>query len=93
VKVALVVGAIVVVPLVGGVLLYRGCSGGTNGDRCEDGMACKPGLLCVGKKCAATCTSNADCPSGFRCWPFEVRDKTFGGKQTPIGPTKACIRH
>lgn len=91
-KVTLLISAIVLVPLVGGVVLYRACSGGQTGDACADGMDCKPGSLCVSKRCAATCDSNADCPKGFRCSPFDVRGKMFGDKQTPIGASKACVR-
>ena len=91
-KAALIIGAIVVIPLVGGVVLFRACSGGETGTACNDGMDCKPGHLCVSKRCAATCSSDTECPRGFHCASFEVRGKMFGDKQTPIGASKACVR-
>jgi hypothetical protein len=98
-KQILVIGSVISVPLIGGVLLYRALAGGITGDVCNDRL-CKPGHVCVElpgrqrdrvKQCAATCESHAECPRGFRCMRFVVRDDTFGGTSQPVGASKACL--
>jgi hypothetical protein len=70
--VGLVTLAVVVGGILGGVYLYRRSAGGDIGAKCEDNFSCKPGGICISKRCQQGCKKDDDCPAGWSCRNADV---------------------
>jgi hypothetical protein len=71
-----VVGLVTLVAVIGavlgGVFLYRRSAGSEIGGKCTENFDCKPGGICIGKRCRQGCKADEDCPGGWSCRNTDV---------------------
>jgi hypothetical protein len=78
---------------------YRAGFGSEVGGKCEDLTGCKPGGVCISKRCYQGCKVDGDCRAGWHCGRTEVEitrrggysltdDKSQGEEQICFGPKK-----
>ena len=87
----LLITALVVGPLVGGVLLWRAMSGGTLGEDCTTSGMCALGYSCVQTICTQECEADSDCPGGWSCQDMQIVGRRLGFEYD-AGETRMCWR-
>jgi hypothetical protein len=75
-KKSLVVGSITLVVLIGVIIgaVHGGRTlwGSDVGGKCDEDFDCKPGSICISRRCRRSCKVDADCQSGWMCRGTEV---------------------
>jgi hypothetical protein len=64
--------AVVVGVILGAVYGGRTLWGSAEGESCSENFSCKPGHVCISRKCRMSCKADADCQAGWSCRPTSV---------------------
>ena len=87
--VALITLVIVIGLIVGGVYGGRMLWGSDVGGKCDEDFSCKPGNMCISKRCRQKCKADGDCQAGWMCRPTEVT--VSGNGEFKFDSVKICF--
>jgi hypothetical protein len=81
--------------LVGALYGYRALAGAKIGGKCDgSNLDCKPGALCISRRCVQGCSTDADCPAEWACRNTNVWVTTEGVLQSrdlKMGSERICF--